>query len=178
MQGESLMLTKDENIIKIEAVVRGASDPTRCKDISSKFQDAGRFGEEGGRISDPRDHRSIRVPSRDDGRSLKIEAQGDRPWRRRCSTATHAGISIEQVSLQDVGAPQEVIELSSTCSAPATMRTSAVNDAQAYRNKVVQGAAGPSGPDAGARRKPTRPRRSPTPTVAAQRFLSVLRSTS
>jgi membrane protease subunit HflK len=54
----------------------------------------------------------------------------------------HAGISIEQVSLQDVGAPQEVIEAFLDVQKASNDATSAVNEAQAYRNRVVQGAQG------------------------------------
>ena len=54
----------------------------------------------------------------------------------------HAGINIEQVSLQDVGAPQEVIDAFLDVQRASNDATSAVNDAQAYRNKVVQGAQG------------------------------------
>jgi membrane protease subunit HflK len=53
-----------------------------------------------------------------------------------------SGILIEEVATQDVGAPQEVVEAFRDVQRARNDANSAINDAQAYANKVKEGATG------------------------------------
>ena len=54
----------------------------------------------------------------------------------------HAGIAIEQISMQDVGPPQDVLEAFRDVQRASNDANSAINEALAYKNKVVQAAEG------------------------------------
>jgi len=141
VQGESLMLTKDENIIKIEAVVLWRIRPDQVQRYLFEIQepeDSVKKAVESAirEIIGQSEFQAATTADRS-----KIEAQAT-ALAQKMLDSYHAGISIEQVSLQDVGAPQEVIEAFLDVQRASNDATSAVNDAQAYRNKVVQGAQG------------------------------------
>jgi len=141
VQGESLMLTKDENIIKIEAVVLWRIRPDQVQRYLFEIQDPGDSVKKAveSAIREIIGQSEFQAATTAD--RSKIEAQAT-ALAQKMLDSYHAGISIEQVSLQDVGAPQEVIEAFLDVQRASNDATSAVNDAQAYRNKVVQGAQG------------------------------------
>jgi len=141
VQGENLMLTKDENIIKIEAVVLWRIRPEQVQQYLFEIQepaDSVKKAVESAirEIIGQSEFQAATTAAR-----AKIEAQAT-ALAQKMLDSYHAGISIEQVSLQDVGAPQEVIEAFLDVQRASNDATSAVNDAQAYRNKVLQGAQG------------------------------------
>jgi membrane protease subunit HflK len=141
VQSESLMLTKDENIIKIEAVVLWRIRPDQVQRYLFEIQepaDSVKKAVESAirEIIGQSEFQAATTADRS-----KIEAQAT-ILSQKMLDSYHAGISIEQVSLQDVGAPQEVIEAFLDVQRASNDATSAVNDAQAYRNKVIQGAQG------------------------------------
>jgi modulator of FtsH protease HflK len=141
VQGESLMLTRDENIIKIEAVVLWRIRPDQVEQYLFQIQepaDSVKKAVESAirEIIGQSEFQAATTADR-----AKIEAQAT-ALAQKMLDSYHAGISIEQVSLQDVGAPQEVIEAFLDVQRASNDATSAVNEAQAYRNRVVQGAQG------------------------------------
>ncbi|MDQ7246119.1 FtsH protease activity modulator HflK [Dongia sedimenti] len=141
VQGESLMLTKDENIIKIEAVVLWRIRPDQVQRYLFEIQDPADSVKKAveSAIREIIGQSEFQAATTAD--RSKIEAQAT-ALAQKMLDSYHAGISVEQVSLQDVGAPQEVIEAFLDVQRASNDATSAVNDAQAYRNKVVQGAQG------------------------------------
>lgn len=141
VQGESLMLTKDENIIKIEAVVLWRIRPDQVQRYLFEIQDPADSVKKAveSAIREIIGQSEFQAATTAD--RSKIEAQAT-VLAQKMLDSYHAGINIEQVSLQDVGAPQEVIEAFLDVQRASNDATSAVNDAQAYRNKVVQGAQG------------------------------------
>jgi membrane protease subunit HflK len=141
VQSENLMLTKDENIIKIEAVVLWRIRPEQVQQYLFEIQepaDSVKKAVESAirEIIGQSEFQAATTAAR-----AKIEAQAT-ALAQKMLDSYHAGISIEQVSLQDVGAPQEVIEAFLDVQRASNDATSAVNDAQAYRNKLLQGAQG------------------------------------
>ncbi|WP_395022640.1 FtsH protease activity modulator HflK [Dongia sp.] len=141
VQGESLMLTKDENIIKIEAVVLWRIRPEQVQQYLFEIQepeDSVKKAVESAirEIIGQSEFQAATTADR-----AKIETQA-MTLAQKMLDSYHAGINVEQVSLQDVGAPQEVIDAFLDVQRASNDATSAVNDAQAYRNKVVQGAQG------------------------------------
>lgn len=141
VQGESLMLTKDENIIKIEAVVLWRIRPEQVQQFLFEIQepeDSVKKAVESAirEIIGQSEFQAATTAGR-----ANIESQA-LTLAQKMLDSYHAGINIEQVSLQDVGAPQEVIDAFLDVQRASNDATSAVNDAQAYRNQVVQGAQG------------------------------------
>ena len=138
---ESLMLTKDENIIDIKAVVLWR---IRANEVQQYlFQ-----------IQDPEDSVKNAVEAAIREIIGQSEFQAATTMQRseiethateiaqKLLDSYHAGIQLEQVNLQDVTPPQEVIESFRDVQRASNDAQSSVNDAQAYRNKVVQGAQG------------------------------------
>jgi membrane protease subunit HflK len=141
VQEESLMLTKDENIIDIKAVVLWR---IRAEQVQQYLFE----------IQDPEDSVKNAVESaireiigQSEFQSATTAQRGEIETKaaelaQKMLDSYHAGISIEQVSLQDVGAPQEVIEAFRDVQRASNDAQSSVNEAQAYSNKVLQGAQG------------------------------------
>jgi membrane protease subunit HflK len=139
--GEGLMLTKDENIIKIEAIVLWRIRPEQVQQYLFEIQDPSDSVKKAVESAIREIIGQSEFQAATTAARARIEAQAT-ALAQKMLDSYHAGISIEQVSLQDVGAPQEVIEAFLDVQRASNDATSAVNDAQAYRNKVVQSAQG------------------------------------
>lgn len=138
---ESLMLTKDENIIDIKAVVLWR---VRVEQVQQYLFE----------IKDPADSVKNAVESaireiigQSEFQPLTTVLRGQVEIKatelaQKMLDSYHAGITIEQISMQDVGAPQEVIEAFRDVQRASNDANSATNEAQAYTNKVQQGAEG------------------------------------
>lgn len=136
---ESLMLTKDENIIDYQAVVLW-----RINDVQKYL---------------------FEIDNPDDSVKNAVEAAireiiGQSEFQPLTTTLReqvavkaaelaqnmldtyNSGIVIEEVATQDVGAPQEVVEAFRDVQRARNDANSAINDAQAYANKVLQAAQG------------------------------------
>jgi membrane protease subunit HflK len=138
---ESLMLTKDENIIEIKAVVlwRVRADEVQQylfeimdPDASVKSTVESALREV---IGQSEFQNAITVQKEEIASKTQQIAQ-------TMLDTYHAGIRIEQVNLNEVTAPQEVIDAFRDVQRASNDAQSAVNDAQAYKNKVVQSAQG------------------------------------
>jgi membrane protease subunit HflK len=138
---ESLMLTKDENIIYIKAVVLwrvrvdqvqqylfeiGDPDASVKSAVESALREV---------IGQSQFQNAITVQKGEIAARTQELAQ-------KMLDAYHAGIGIEQTNLNEVTAPQEVIDAIRDVQRASNDAQSAVNDAYAYRNKVVQAAQG------------------------------------
>jgi len=141
VQSENLMLTKDENIIKIEAVVLWRIRPEQVQQYLFEIQEPADSVKKAVESAIREIIGQSEFQAATTAERAKIEAQAT-ALAQKMLDSYHAGISIEQVSLQDVGAPQEVIEAFLDVQRASNDATSAVNDAQAYRNKLLQGAQG------------------------------------
>ncbi len=136
---ESLMLTKDENIIEYQAVVLW-----RINDVQKfLFQ-----------IDDPQ----VSVKNAVEAAIREIIGQSDfqpltttlreqvaikaAELAQNMLDSYNSGIVIEELATQDVGAPQEVIEAFRDVQRARNDANSALNDAQAYANKLLEGAKG------------------------------------
>jgi|AraplaMF_Col_mMF_1032025.scaffolds.fasta_scaffold00039_63 membrane protease subunit HflK len=140
---ESLMLTKDENIIDIKAVVQWR---IRADQVQQYLFE----------IADP----DISVKSAVESAIREIIGQSDfqnaitvqkgeitsrtQQLAQKMLDTYHAGIRIEAINLSEVTAPSEVIDAFRDVQRASNDAQSAVNDAYAYRNKVVQAAQGQS----------------------------------
>jgi membrane protease subunit HflK len=138
---ESLMLTKDENIIDIKAVVLWRIRPDQVRQYLYEIQDPDQS------VKKAVESAIREIIGQSEFQAATTAERGNIEMRthelaQKMLDTYHAGISIEQVSLQDVGAPQEVIEAFRDVQRASNEAQSAVNDAQAYRNQVVQGAQG------------------------------------
>jgi membrane protease subunit HflK len=138
---ESLMLTKDENIIDIKAVVLWHIRADQVRQYLFEIQnpdDTVKNTVEAAirEIIGQSDFQAATTAQRD---QIATQAHG---LAQDMLDSYHAGIKIEQISLRDVGAPQEVIEAFRDVQRASNDAQSAVNEAQAYSNKVVQGAQG------------------------------------
>lgn len=141
VQEESLMLTKDENIIDIKAVVLWHVRAEQIRQYLFEIEDPD------GTVKNAVESAIREIL----GQSDFIDAttkQRDQianqaiVLAQRMLDSYHAGINIEQINLLDVGAPQEVIEAFRDVQRASNDAQSAVNDSRAYRNKVVQNAQG------------------------------------
>lgn len=141
VQEESLMLTKDENIIDIKAVVLWHIRAEQIRQYLFEIEDPD------GTVKNAVESAIREIL----GQSDFIDAttkQRDQianqaiVLAQRMLDSYHAGINIEQINLLDVGAPQEVIEAFRDVQRASNDAQSAVNDSKAYRNKVVQNAQG------------------------------------
>jgi membrane protease subunit HflK len=141
VQSENLMLTKDENIIKIEAVVLWRIRPEQVQQYLFEIQEPADSVKKAVESAIREIIGQSEFQAATTAERAKIESQAT-ALAQKMLDSYHAGISIEQVSLQDVGAPQEVIEAFLDVQRASNDATSAVNDAQAYRNKLLQGAQG------------------------------------
>lgn len=136
---ESLMLTKDENIIEYQAVVLW-----RINDVQKYlFQ-----------IDDPQ----ASVKNAVEAAIREIIGQSEfqpltttlreqvavkaAELAQKMLDSYNSGIVIEELATQDVGAPQEVIEAFRDVQRARNDANSAINDAQAYSNKLTEGAKG------------------------------------
>ena len=140
---ESLMLTKDENIIDIKAVVQWRIRADQVQRYLFEIADA-----------------DISVKSAVESAIREIIGQSDfqnaitvqkgeiasrtQQLAQKMLDTYHAGIRIEAINLSEVTAPAEVIDAFRDVQRASNDAQSAVNDAYAYRNKVVQGAQGQS----------------------------------
>lgn len=143
---ESLMLTKDENIIDIKAVVQWRiradqvqqylfqiADPDpQVKDASVKAAVESAIRE----IIGQSDFQAAITTQKGEITSKTQELA------QKMLDTYHAGIRIEAINLSEVTAPQEVIDAFRDVQRASNDAQSAVNEAYAYRNKVVQGAQG------------------------------------
>jgi membrane protease subunit HflK len=138
---ESLMLTRDENIIEIKAVVlwRVRVDQVQQylfeidnpeASVKSAVESALREV-----IGQSQFQNAITV------QKAEIASETQQLAQKMLETY-HAGIQLVQVNLNEVTAPQEVIEAFRDVQRASNDAQSSVNDAYAYRNKVVQGAQG------------------------------------
>ena len=140
---ESLMLTKDENIIDIKAVVQWRIRTEEDQIKQYLFA-----------IADPDAsvkaavESAIREVIGQSDFQAAITVQKAEITRRTQELAQkmldtyHAGIRIDVVNLSEVTAPQEVIDAFRDVQRASNDAQSKVNDAYAYRNQVVQSAQG------------------------------------
>lgn len=136
---ESLMLTKDENIIDYQAVVLW-----RINDVQKYLFE----------IEEPADSvknaveaaiREIIGQSEFQPLTTTLREQvavKAAELAQKMLDSYDSGIIIEEVATQDVGAPQEVVESFRDVQRARNDANSAINDAQAYANKVLQAAQG------------------------------------
>ncbi len=141
VQEESLMLTKDENIIDIKAVVLWR---VRVEQVQQYLFE----------IKDPEEsvknavEAAIReIIGQNDFQPLTTTLRGEVESKatelaQKMLDSYHAGIAIEQISTQDVGPPQDVLEAFRDVQRASNDANSAINEALAYQNKVVQAAEG------------------------------------
>ena len=138
---ESLMLTKDLNIIDIKAIVLWRIKPEQVQKYLFE-------------IKDPEDSVKNTVESaireiigQSEFQPLTTTLRGEVESKatelaQNMLDSYHAGVVIEQISMQDVGPPQEVKEAFIDVQRASNDKASATNEAQAYKNKIVQSAEG------------------------------------
>jgi membrane protease subunit HflK len=138
---ESLMLTKDENIIDIKATVLWRVRPEQVQQYLFE-------------IKDPEDsvknavEAAIReIIGQSEFQPLTTTLRGEVATKatqlaQNMLDTYHAGIAVEQIAMQEAGPPTEVKEAFIDVQRASNDATSAINEAQAYKNKVVQSAQG------------------------------------
>lgn len=148
---ESLMLTGDENIVDIQAVVLW-----RIGDVEKYLFDIrdpdGDIGDIDRVAKDQTVKNAVEAAVREiigqstfeyaitDGRS-QIEAKAEK-LAQTILDSYNAGIHIEQLSMQKADAPQEVVDAFRDVQKAKADKVSLVNEAQAYFNQATQGAEG------------------------------------
>ena len=129
---ESLMLTKDENIIDYQAVVLW-----RINDVQKYLFEIENAVEAAIReIIGQSEFQPLTTTLRE---QVAVKAA---ELAQNMLDSYNSGIVIEEVATQDVGAPQEVVEAFRDVQRARNDANSAINDAQAYANKVLQAAQG------------------------------------
>jgi membrane protease subunit HflK len=140
---ESLMLTKDENIIDIKAVVQWRIKADEVRQYLFEIADPDAS------VKSAVESAIREIIGQSDFQAAITVQKGEITSRtqqlaQKMLDAYHAGIRIEAINLSEVTAPQEVIEAFRDVQRASNDAQSAVNDAYAYRNKVVQSAQGQS----------------------------------
>jgi membrane protease subunit HflK len=140
---ESLMLTKDENIIDIKAVVQWRIKADEVRQYLFEIDDADAS------VKSAVESAIREIIGQSDFQNAITVQKGEITSRtqelaQKMLDTYHAGIRIEAINLSEVTAPQEVIEAFRDVQRASNDAQSAVNDAYAYRNKVVQAAQGQS----------------------------------
>jgi membrane protease subunit HflK len=141
VQEESLMLTKDENIIDIRAVVLWHIRAEQVREYLFEIEDPD------GTVKDAVESAIREIIGQSDFIDATTKNRDQIAneaiiLAQKMLDTYHAGINIEQINLLDVGAPQEVVEAFRDVQRANNDAQSAINDAQAYSNKVTQGAQG------------------------------------
>jgi membrane protease subunit HflK len=140
---ESLMLTKDENIIDIKAVVQWQIRADQVQQYLFEIADADAS------VKAAVESAIREIIGQSDFQNAITVQKGEITTRtqqlsQKMLDTYHAGIQIVAINLSEVTAPQEVIEAFRDVQRASNDAQSAVNDAYAYRNKVVQAAQGTS----------------------------------
>jgi membrane protease subunit HflK len=140
---ESLMLTKDENIIDIKAVVQWRIKADQVRQYLFEIADPDAS------VKSAVESAIREIIGQSDFQAAITVQKGEITSRtqqlaQKMLDTYHAGIRIEAINLSEVTAPQEVIEAFRDVQRASNDAQSAVNDAYAYRNKVVQSAQGQS----------------------------------
>jgi membrane protease subunit HflK len=148
---ESLMLTGDENIVDIQAVVLWRIDDVEkylfaIRDPNAEIDDTDRI------TKDQTVKNAVEAAIREiigqstfeyaitDGRS-QIEAKAE-ALAQSILDSYNSGIHIEQLSMQKADAPQEVVDAFRDVQKAKADKVSLVNEAQAYFNQATQDAEG------------------------------------
>ncbi len=148
---ESLMLTGDENIVDIQAVVLWRIDDVQkylfdIRDPDSSIYDANST------VKNATVKNAVEAAVREiigqstfeyaitEGRS-QIEAKAEE-LAQSILDSYNSGIKIEQLSMQKADAPQEVVDAFRDVQKAKADKVSLVNEAQAYFNQVTQDAEG------------------------------------
>jgi membrane protease subunit HflK len=148
---ESLMLTGDENIVDIQAVVLWRIDDVEkylfdIRDPNADIDDTDRV------TKDQTVKNAVEAAIREivgqstfeyaitDGRS-QIEAKSE-ALAQSILDSYNSGIRIEQMSMQKADAPQEVVDAFRDVQKAKADKVSLVNEAQAYFNQMTQDAEG------------------------------------
>jgi membrane protease subunit HflK len=138
---ESLMLTKDENIIDIKAVAQWRIRADQVRQYLFEIMDPDAS------VKSAVESAIREIIGQSDFQNAITVQKGEIASRtqqlaQKMLDTYHAGIRIEAINLSEVTAPQEVIEAFRDVQRASNDAQSAVNDAYAYRNKVLQGAQG------------------------------------
>ncbi len=166
---ESLMLTGDENIIDVRAVVLwriedpekflfGIGDPENSVKLTAEAAIRETVGQS-----------KFEYAITEGRGSIEVKAQ---ELAQKMLDSYNAGIRVEQLSLQDVGAPADVVAAFRDVQNAKADRESAINDAQAYYNQVTQQAEGQAAQIA-RQAEAYKAEKVSLATGEAQRFLSV-----
>lgn len=136
---ESLMLTKDENIIDYQAVVLW-----RINDVQKYLFE---IEDPAGTVKNAVEAAIREIIGQSEFQPLTTTLREQVAVKaaelaQNMLDSYNSGILIEEVATQDVGAPQEVVEAFRDVQRARNDANSAINDAQAYANKVKEGATG------------------------------------
>jgi membrane protease subunit HflK len=139
--GESLMLTKDENIIDIKAVAQWRIKAEEVQKYLFEITDPDAS------VKSAVESAIREIIGQSDFQSAITVQKGEIASRtqqlaQKMLDTYHAGIRIESINLSEVTAPQEVLDAFRDVQRASNDAQSAVNEAYAYRNKVVQSAQG------------------------------------
>ena len=137
---ESLMLTKDENIIDIQSTVQWRIRPDQVTDYLFQIEDPE------GAVKNAVESAIREIIGQSEFQaaltSQKAEiANKAQVLAQKMLDSYRAGIDIDTINLE-VNAPQEVVDAFLDVQRASNDAQSSVNDAQAYSNKVVQTAQG------------------------------------
>jgi membrane protease subunit HflK len=138
---ESLMLTKDENIIDIKAVAQWRIKAEQVRQYLFEIADPDAS------VKSAVESAIREIIGQSDFQNAITVQKGEiaastQQLAQKMLDTYHAGIRIESINLNEVTAPQEVIDAFRDVQRASNDAQSAVNDAYAYRNKVVQAAQG------------------------------------
>jgi membrane protease subunit HflK len=138
---ESLMLTKDENIIDIKAVAQWRIKADQVRQYLFEIADPDAS------VKSAVESAIREIIGQSDFQNAITVQKGEiaastQQLAQKMLDTYHAGIRIESINLNEVTAPQEVIDAFRDVQRASNDAQSAVNDAYAYRNKVVQAAQG------------------------------------
>jgi len=141
MPDESLMLTKDENIIDIKAVVLWRIRADEVRQYLFEIMDPE------GSVKNTVESAIREIIGQSEFQNAITVQKGEiatkaQQLAQKMLDTYHAGIMIETINLSEVTAPQEVIEAFRDVQRASNDAQSMVNDSYAYKNKVVQGAQG------------------------------------